>query len=590
MHDVRIAYFVLGEKPIMESEFLPSAGGGCPITGRRAPTGKPTYPPVKFGRMFPPRRMEFLSEERLMEIAHSLIKLGRCMDNPLGCHDEKSGKQEASAIPAGYTYLGQFITHEITFHKTDELPLVDLKPENVRSPSLDLDSLYGAGPRDEKSNELYVADGQYPARLKAGWTQPPSTANLADSSQRSFFPEEFQNDLPRKAQGGEKGAAIIGDERNDENLPLAQTHVAFIKFHNRVVEDLDGGRYKDDARPAPEDLFERAKEEVVKHFQWIVLKDYLPRIVGEDLVKSLTREPSSDKFKKIKSEDDLFIPLEFSAAAFRIGHSMVRQRYSWNSHHRNASVLQLFTHTKRNGDLSGLDRLDSTWVIDWKRFYDFSPFASEYPPPYDPLGDFNRAGKIDTTFDFRLEKILGFQHLPQPEAKNGAGEKPDEKRPANPLFNREHALPVRNLLRGLALGLPWGEDVADALNEKRLEHDQLRDGRHAQLLDAEAFAGKTPLWFYILKEAKWRGKDGRLGPIGGRIVAETLIGLVRHSKYSILRPVEGKDGEWKLSDWRPAYPRKPTEPETFEMVDLLRAADVVDPLGKLRYQFEHPQS
>jgi hypothetical protein len=569
MHDVRIAYLVLGEKPIMESEFLPSAGGGCPITGRRAPTGKPEYPLVKFGRMFPPRRMEGLSEERLMEIAGSLIKLGKCIDNPRGCHDEQALRQGESNIPAGYTYLGQFITHEITFHKTDELGLVELKPENVRSPSLDLDSLYGGGPDHPRSIELYEPD-VFRARLKVGWTQPPL---LSDSSQRSPFPE-FQNDLPRRAQGDEKerGAAIVGDERNDENLPLAQTHVAFIRFHNRVVEDLKGRRYKEDyPRPADVHLFDKARAEVVRHFQWIVLKDYLPRIVGQDLVESLTRKPS--EWFNPKSEADLFIPLEFSAAAFRIGHSMVRRDYTWNLVLGVVNQSQLFTHTKRSGNLGGLDRLNSTWVIDWKNFYDFRPFAVKYPPR-----DFSKAGKIDTTFDFRLEKVPGFQHLPQPGGQQGG----------NPLFNGEQALPVRNLLRGLALGLPWGEDVADELKEKRLEPEQLRDGPHAELLDA--FGGKTPLWFYVLKEAKWRGKDGRLGPVGGRIVAETLIGLIRHSRHSILRPVEGKESEWELSDWRPAYGRRWDVPEgvKFEMVDLLRAADVVDPVGKYLGQAEHP--
>jgi hypothetical protein len=597
MHAVRMAYFIIGEKVLVETAFLPSAGGGCPITGAGAPAGKVKCSPVRFGRMFPPRRLEGLSEERLMEIAQSLIELGKCMDNPKGYFENVAGApvvvvgpQEESDIPAGYTYLGQFISHEITFDDTNGLPLVELIPENIRSPSLDLDSLYGAGPGVEKSKNLYEV-GKNPARLKVGWTQPPPPT---DSSNPSPFPVEFQHDLPRKARGDEKGVAIIGDGRNDENLPLAQTHVAFIKFHNRVVEDLAGGRYKDLARPAPEELFETARDEVVKHFQWTVLKDYLPRMVDEDLIKSLTRKPS-DRFDP-KSEDDLFIPLEFSAAAFRIGHSMVRRRYKWNRQHEDVALSQLFTHTKQSGDLDGLNRLNSTWVIDWKRFYDFTPFAGEYPFPYDPPQDFNRANKIDTIFDLHLDMIRGFKHLPPHEENNGGGEKPDEQKPETHFFNEQKALTVRNLLRGLALGLPWGEDVADALEEKKLEPEELRDGPHAKLLDAEPLGGKTPLWFYVLREAgvkdaKVEGNRGRLGRVGGRIVAETLIGLIRHSRYSILRRVEGKESEWELSDWRPAYLRKrqPTEPETFEMVDLLRAADVVDPLGKRRYQAEHPQ-
>jgi len=599
MHDVRIAYLVSDEGVIDERTFL--EGGGCPITGARAPA-EVKCPPIRFGRMFkerdgfPPDLKNEKIRDALMGVAQCLIDLGKCMDNPECCHGEKPGKQGVSAIPAGYTYLGQFITHEITFHKTAALSLSEAKPENARSPSLDLDSLYGEGPGvNSKSRELYV-DGPHPARLKVGWTQPPP-APLTDSSQRSSRFPEFQNDLPRRARSRERegGVAIIGDERNDENLPLAQTHVAFLRFHNRVVDDLKGGRYKDYARPADEGLFEKARAEVIRHFQWIVLKDYLPRIVGEDLVKSLTRKPSSDKFKKFKGEEDLFIPLEFSAAAFRIGHSMVRRIYMWSRLQGDVKLFQLFTHTKLSGNLGNFDRLNSTWVIDWKQFYDFTPFAGEYPPPYDPPQEFNRAGKLDTTFDFRLETIPGFQHLPQPEAKNDAGEKPDDKKSANPIFNGEKALTVRNLLRGLSLGLPWAEDVAKALvDEKLLKEDEclkpaeLREGQDAKLLDA--LGGKTPLWFYILKEAKVKEEGERLGPVGGRIVAETLIGLIRHSKYSILRRVEGTESEWELSGWRPAYGRHSDVPEgvKFEMVDLLRAADVVDPLGKYLYQLEHP--
>ena len=600
MHDVRIAYFVFGKKKvevIKESAFLPPGGSGCPITGRRAPDGVVKCPPLRFGRMFdaragfPPDVNDEQIVEELMKVADSLIELGTSMDDPPphfeGDQPAIVAADEPEHIPAGYTYLGQFITHEITFDGTEGLPLVEPDPKNIRSPSLDLDSLYGAGPRNEKSKRLYE-EGEHPARLKVGSTQPPPSVF---SGNPSPFPVSFPNDLPRIEEDGKKGVAVIGDERNDENLPLAQTHLAFIKFHNRVVADLDGGSYKDFKRPAAGKLFDKAKAEVIKHFQWIILKDYLPRLVDEDIIESLIRKPSN-RFNP-GSKNKLFIPLEFSAAAFRIGHSMVRQTYVWNRKVKTVALDQLFTHTQRSGDLAGLDRLDSTWVIDWKRFYDFTPFADEYPfpYPYDPPQLVNKAGKIDTTFDLHLKTISGFQHLSTLEAHNGDGEKPDKKEAGNLLFNDQKALPVRNLLRGFALGLPWAEDVVKALKDEGqlteaqcLTREELKVEPHAKLLDA--FGEKTPLWFYVLREAKVKGNRGRLGRVGGRIVAETLIGLIRHSPYSILRRVKGKESEWELSDWRPAYPRKPTEPETFEMVDLLRAADVVDPLGLRVFQAE----
>ena len=589
MHAGRNVHYVDKEGPIPETDFLSFAHGhGCPMAGAAAPSAEePKYPRVKFGRLFPPRWGKGKSRDELMKIAHSLMSLGRCMDDPETCHRGPAGvAQEVSDIPAGYTYLGQFITHEITFDATDGLPLVELKPENVRSPSLDLDSLYGIGLDDEEKKRLddqkvkRLYEEKNPARLKVGWTQPPPNAF---PGKPPSFDATFDSDLPRVEKEDKEGVvifggarvAMIGDERNDENLPLAQTHVAFIKFHNRVVDDLAGGRYRGLAAPPDDKLFETAREEVVKHFQWIVLKDYLPRIVGDDVVNSVLKKP---ELYPPSSRKKLFIPLEFSAAAFRIGHSMVRRKYEWNRRQRGVQLSQLFTHTKRSGNLDGFSALDSTWVIDWKRFYDFTPFPADYPRPYDLPRQPNLAGRLDTVFDLHLGRIKGFDH----------GGLPKEKR----------AITVRNLRRGLALGLPWGEDVAAQMEKKRLLKPEERltpaelrkDVPHPELLNAEEFEGKTPLWFYILKEARERGKGCKLGRVGGRIVAETLVALIRHSYYSILRrkQTDGAEMEWTLSDWRPAYGRS-AAPETFEMVDLLRAADVVDLLGKRVYEAEHSQ-
>jgi hypothetical protein len=164
--------------------------------------------------------------------------------------------------------------------------------------------------------------------------------------------------------------------------------------------------------------------------------------------------------------------------------------------------------------------------------------------------------------------LAGFKHLKPPEAQP----------PDNHNFNAHRPLTVRNLLRGLALGLPWGEEVAVMMGEEPLTAEEVRRDTHAAPLDAlAALGGKTPLWFYILKEARERGENGKLGRVGGRIVAETLVGLVRHNSHSILKQSGGEEPHWDYTDWRPKYGRAP---ETFKMVDLLRAADVVDPLGK----------
>jgi hypothetical protein len=94
------------------------------------------------------------------------------------------------------------------------------------------------------------------------------------------------------------------------------------------------------------------------------------------------------------------------------------------------------------------------------------------------------------------------------------------------------------------------------------------------LLLSPLFKGKTPLWYYILKEAELNG-GSRLGRVGSRIVAETLVGVIKNSRYSILN-------EHNQFIWYPSYGRGEagTESATFEMVDLLSFADVVNSLGE----------
>src|SRR5215204_3091423 len=195
--------------------------------------------------MFPiPERRMNASE--WFELYDGLVKLGLQMNDPAA----SSGLPPPdSNIPSGYTYLGQFIAHEITFDNSKEVPAPD--PESLRSPSIDLDGLYG----DDPGGELYEEGDN--ACLKVGLTDPGDAGN------------KLRRDLPRR----ENGVALVGDRRNDQNLAVAQTTVAFIRFHNKVVEALrKEGRGGDG-------LLERARAEVVRHFQWVVLHDFLPKLV-----------------------------------------------------------------------------------------------------------------------------------------------------------------------------------------------------------------------------------------------------------------------------------------------------------------------
>ena len=149
-----------------------------------------------------------MSETNRLKIASAMIKAGK----------------DPGDIPAGFTYLGQFVDHDLTSDRTKVELGEHVSPGELiqgRSPSLDLDSLYGAGPLDEDSERFY-SDGVH---LKVGRT--------LEAEPGAGF------DLPRVGTGNDRQArkANIPDLRNDENLAVAQTHAAFIRFHNRVVDE-----------------------------------------------------------------------------------------------------------------------------------------------------------------------------------------------------------------------------------------------------------------------------------------------------------------------------------------------------------------
>jgi len=519
-HSSRSAYRVCGEN-ILKDPDLPSEAGSD--SRRRA-----TEPRFKFNRMFededPRKARDTKPNEEDNEEAKKLDNeiVAELLALATTINEKKDGAGSDSDIPAGYTYLGQFIAHEVTFDKTEEPLDSNGAQDDFRSPQIDLDSLYGRGPEDPEHSRFYQ-DG---ARLKVGET-------IAGSDVR----KTFFNDLPREGFGSERmGKALIPDSRNDENLAIAQTHLAFIRFHNKVVDAVH-------LRGVPADeLFATAKKEVVQHFQWIILKDFLPKLLHKQAAEVL--ETGDPKFFKVDPEFGVCMPLEFSVAAFRFGHSMVRDKYDWNfiqnsGNGRAATMNNLFGFTGFSGNLQNKPRLESDWIIDWRRFYDLTDVG--YP---DDDRSSNKARKIDTSFSLRIEKIKGYPHV--------------TKDPAH------QSIVARNLLRGHACHLHSGEYIAERLGIKqqdRLTKEQIG-------IESPHLTGNTPLWYYILKEAECN--DGKLGPVASCIIAQTLVGLIQQSEHSIL----------KEENWKPKYgPR--VDQEEFEMADLLVFAEVVDPIGEL---------
>src|SRR3954453_12782507 len=288
------SYFVLGEGLLATS----AEGRMSAAAAKTANAAKPA-PPFRFSRMGPKGMGRQLGEPNRK-------KLGALM---------AAGGGGTSQIPSGFTYLGQFLDHDLTFDKTNVMLGARVHATQLlqaRSPSLDLDSLYGAGPQDPGSAKVYEADGEH---LKVGRN------GAADG-----IPAKDGFDLPRGAgsSASAKRKAIIPDPRNDENLAVAQTHCAMIRFHNRVLDNLPG------SVPASQ-RFATARELVTKHYQWMVRTDYLPRICRPNIVDAVFNGGRKLFEVGVAPTDVPTMPIEFSVAGFRLGHSMVRSGYSWNA-------------------------------------------------------------------------------------------------------------------------------------------------------------------------------------------------------------------------------------------------------------------
>ncbi|MBV9057887.1 MAG: heme peroxidase [Pseudonocardiales bacterium] len=493
-------------------------------------------------------------------------------------------------IPAGFTYLGQFVDHDLTLDATAVALGQDVTVDELvdnRSPALDLDSVYGRGPGNAQDQRFYAADG---IKLKTGTTAAVSLANIPGvpdatnpnpphSASTNVNRDGF--DLPRVGTGATKAAertALIPDTRNDENLAVAQTHLAFIHFHNRVVDTLA-------TRGVPSlVLFEAARSEVVQHYQWMLRHDHLPRIVDPDIVDDVFTH--GRKFFEVSGGPTGTMPIEFSVAAYRLGHSMIRGAYQWNRVFRAggplgiATLLQLFAFTGTSGnfapptDPAQLDnpnsgtliRLPTNWIVDWRRLHDFSVIPN-FADVVLPDQETNEAKRIDT----RLVNPL--DHLP---AGTFAGR--EQNLPQDDI---QRNLAFRNLTRANMVKLASGQQMADFFGVKQLTPAEILngngDGSGANLtaedslnqVQQDALVASTPLWFYILREAEIN--HGKLGQVGGRIVAEVFHRAMEISTYSIVRNPH----------WRPQFG---PDPSTFRMVDLLLFAfnndlALLNPLG-----------
>jgi hypothetical protein len=378
--------------------------------------------------------------------------------------------KDEAAVEAGWPFFGQYVAHDLTADRSPLREHADVAAlRNVRSPRANLESLYGGGPLGSP----YLYQRVDPAKLL-----------------------ENDGDVPRN----QEGIALVGDPRNDVHIFMSQLQVAFIAAHNRLVD-----RLREDGA-AEETVFDEARRSLTWHYQWVIVNGLLTSLTGDALVAELL----SSGRRWYRPDGQPFIPLEFADAAYRYGHSQIRQLYRVQE---GGPARPVFP------DLIGFGPIGDRRV-DWALMFD----VPGRPPA-------QRAKPIDGQLPRSLIEL--------PQAITGAVQE-----------EAYRSLAARDLERGQGTGLPSGESVARHIGAQPLSPDEVG-------LAAFGWEGETPLWLYILREASVRQDGERLGEVGGRIVAEVLTGIIAADPESYL----ALDPAWT--------PTLPSHGPRFGLSDLL---------------------
>jgi Animal haem peroxidase len=411
----------------------------------------------RYGRMFDLPALEV--DEALL---HQIGAVGGFSDGGYSHGDARA--------EAGWPFFGQYVAHDLTADRSPLRAHADVFAlRNMRSPRANLESLYGGGPVG--SPYLYRRDD--PAQLL-----------------------EDNGDVPRNHEG----IAVLGDPRNDTQVFMSQMQVAFIRAHNRLVDALRAHGV------AEGELFAEGRRALSWHYQWLIVNDFLPGAVGRELVDELL----DDGPRYYQPRPEPFIPVEFADAAYRYGHSQIRQLYQLQP---GRPARPLFP------DLIGFGPVEERRV-DWSLLFD----VPGHPPA-------QRAKPIDGRLPHTLIEL--------PTVITGEVED-----------QAHHSLAARDLQRGEGTGLPSGESVARAIGVQPLSRGQVGLQRYG-------WVGETPLWLYVLRESAVQHGGEQLGTVGGRIVGEVLVGIISNDPESYL----AVDPNWT--------PTLPQHQGTFRVRDLL---------------------
>jgi Animal haem peroxidase len=455
-------------------------------------------------------------------------------------------------LPAAYTYFGQFVNHDISAPVGDVVarsrpaspsgivgavdpPGLDRDRRsasetilesliNEHAAPLSLASLYGDGPSssDPQVAALYTADGLL-FRLATTSVAPDSFFSITlGIPAETVVHASGARDIPRKNR-----KPLIADHRNDENVIISQLHLAMMLFHNKAVVALKP-HFADRAQ-----RFREARRLVTRHYQWLILNDYLPSLLSREVL----RRPLAEWPSRLTEMNA--VPLEFTTAAFRFGHSMVGSAYDFNANFgidgrisaTGASLEDLFAFTSHK-NMQSVEtktlRLPDHWVIDWDRMTRDPGLVARN------VEELGGAEPIDMNFAREMLTIIGDSNV----AVHGS-------------------ILFRNLMRGFHRRIPFGQRLAQQYGVTVLTEDEVRQALPEPLPGAPAtenlrqvaedlgMLNETPAWLYFLCESKAHEAGQRLGATSSHIIADTITGIMNLNPESVLN-YEG--GIWHPRD------------------------------------------
>ena len=440
----------------------------------------------------------------------------------------ESGTPAVSAsVPAVFTFVGQFIDHDLTMNAVDLFTDQTGPVRNGASPRIDLDSVYG--PRTTGTGVVTIPTGD-----------GATTGDLIFHHDGTFRMHHVDGttgfDLNRTEMSLPAGpvphrppafTAHIFDGRNDENQLILQIHILLERVHNKLVES----NALNTAGESKAEVIAAVRTEVVANWQTVVLQDYLPRVIEAGTLTDVLSQIRQVNFGNLKHKPLLDLasgalvvqlPHEWTIG-FRFGHSQLRPRYHLNG--GDGASVALFDNLTANpgsDDLRGSVQLPAAHVIDWAEFYP--------DVPDDVLDDDRKSLRIDGKV---TPPVFNLPESAIPDTMKTVGN-----------------LPQRNLIRGRSIGVVSGEELYDfydstdggpavpltgpKLTPSDVAPDPLVHHLFTHDLDADGQpVFKTPLWYYIVKEAELQGGFRTLGALGSRLVAEVVAGGIFYDTESV---------------------------------------------------------